>query len=108
METTGRPNIAEREFDCREIEELSDDFIDGELPADTRLLVDHHLQHCNSCRELISDIQMVINSAKELAQKPIPSAVHNRFREALKKQLGVELDAEVEHKLYLIKGGSAE
>lgn len=107
MNTTERTGL-DKAISCRELEELSDDYIDGELLAETRLLVDDHLQRCDSCKQLISDIHMVINSAKELAQRPIPQAVHNRFREALKRELGVELCEETERKLYLIKGGSAE
>lgn len=106
METT--PRLGSRVLDCREVEELSDDYIDGEITPQMQQLVESHLQHCTHCSSLITDLEMVIRSAKELALKPIPNAVHDRFREALKKQLGVNLGDDLERKLYLIKGGSLE
>ena len=106
METIQR--LGERTLDCREVEELSDDYIDGDISVDTQQLVECHLQHCQHCTNLISDLEMVIRSAKELALKPIPTAVHDRFREALKKQLGVDIGDDIERKLFLIKGGSPD
>ncbi len=98
-------SIAERRMlKCSDVEELLDSFIDGELsPAQTSRF-EHHVEHCECCRILVSDCRQLLEVARSLAETPIPSDVSERLREALRERVGHNVRGR-EVKLALVKTG---
>ncbi len=54
------------DHDCREIRVLLDAYHDDEVQPQERELVDNHLQGCDACRSILSEIQFVTGSLAKL------------------------------------------
>ena len=86
-------------FECVDIETLVDFYIDNELPEDLNPKFECHLVKCNSCKELVDDVSAIVDVARTLSNKSLPTGVKERLREHLKQ----EVDLRQPPKLYLIK-----
>ena len=75
---------------CREVEELIDEYIDGEMAQPLVSRVEQHLSSCEGCRGIVDHCRMVVDTAKTLASDPIPAAVSSRLRAALRERVGYE------------------
>ena len=82
-------SIAERRMlRCSDVEELLDCYIDGEMTPAQSARFEHHIEHCECCRLLVSDCRQLIEVARTLAETPIPMDVSERLREALRLKVG--------------------
>ncbi len=88
---------------CADIEELVDEYIDGEMNEGEKWRFDAHLTRCAKCRELVDDFQVMVATARTLAEKPIDPGVQRRLREALLREVGFE-SSDLRPALRLIKG----
>ena len=102
MVDENNPFIERTKLECREVEELVDSYLDGELPTNLAVRYDEHLCCCVSCAELVSDLRSVLTIAKTLAEHPVPAPVRSRLRDALNRRFGLRLEPEP-RKLRLIK-----
>lgn len=78
---------------CREVEELIDAYIDGEMAPPLVARVETHLSGCESCRATVSHCRAIVDTAKTLAAEPIPPAVSARLRAALRERVGYDSPA---------------
>lgn len=75
---------------CSDVEELVDDYLDGEMSEGTLWRFEAHLARCEKCRELVEDFQNLVATARSLAEKPIDPGVQRRLRDALLQEVGFE------------------
>ncbi|MBW3662750.1 MAG: zf-HC2 domain-containing protein [Actinobacteria bacterium] len=61
--------------DCREVAQVLQSFLDGELPESKTHLVAVHLEHCERCGIEASVYREVKRSLAELSTAPDPDAV---------------------------------
>ncbi len=78
---------------CREVEELIDAYIDGEMAPQLVSRVDAHLGGCEPCRGMVEHCRAILDTAKTLASDPIPPAVSARLRAALRERVGYDSPA---------------
>jgi len=79
------------EFTCTDLDSLLGDYVDGELPSTLCARLDQHVAECQACQELKDGYLLTVQLAGELRAKPVPTAVHNRLRDALNEKLGLTL-----------------
>lgn len=60
-------------MDCKQIQQCTDDFLDGTLPAGELHLVNEHLAGCDACRTDLSQLQALRQALRALPVPP-PSA----------------------------------
>jgi len=50
---------------CKDISELSDEYLDGELPFKRKLSVKLHLAICKNCRRYLNYLQLTVDVVKQ-------------------------------------------
>lgn len=68
---------------CLDVVAHLSDYLDGELPADIRVMVEAHLAACPSCRELARSLKLMINLCHELGRRPPPRPMMREERQRL-------------------------
>ena len=58
---------------CRELTELSSDYLEGRLSTSARLRVRLHLLMCNACRRYVAQLRAVIAALRRLGTPERPS-----------------------------------
>ena len=59
------------------------DFVDDELPADKKVLIDRHLEGCASCREFLSAVRAVDSELAVPAAPALPQGVWDNIRQQI-------------------------
>jgi len=80
--------LERRNLSCSEVEELLDNYVDGDMPSDVKARFERHTEKCEHCHSLVSDCLHLVHVAKSLAETPIPRDVSERLREALRARVG--------------------
>lgn len=75
---------------CEDVEQLVDEYLDGEMSEGTEWRFQAHLARCEKCRELVDDFQTLVATARNLAEKPMDPGIQRRLREALLREVGFE------------------
>ena len=75
----------------RDVESLVGSYVDEEIDVELKQRVDEHLDDCEGCRLLVTDLRSIISNAKALNDKPVPADVSRRLRAALSEKLGIDL-----------------
>ena len=57
-----------RDVLCRELVEMVDDYLAGELTADDRLAVEQHLAACDDCRGYVQQVRRMLDLTADLKQ----------------------------------------
>lgn len=79
-------------LNCRDVERLLGEYVDGELPTYLSHELDGHLSACPACRQMADEYMQVIAIASTLREtEEISIGVKNRLRLALNSQLGISL-----------------
>ncbi len=91
MDNEQIPFLQNAHLSCDDVEELMDCYIDGEMVEVLKLRYEAHLAGCSACRGLIADCRHLVQTAKSLADSPIPPEVSQRLRNALAKQVGYKV-----------------
>jgi anti-sigma factor RsiW len=55
---------------CREVTDVLDRYLDGELPARQRLFLNLHLLACRDCRNYLRSYEMTIRAARRAMLDP--------------------------------------
>lgn len=74
---------------CQEVSDCSSRFIDGDLPATTRLAVRLHLALCCYCREYLKQMRMIAKAFRGMdgsTDQQSAQAISQRALKALKEQ----------------------
>lgn len=64
-----------REFTCRKIVELIDDYLDGHLPPRTRARIQEHLRTCGDCARYAYQLTQTVAATRSLGSQTPPAAV---------------------------------
>ena len=94
--------LERRHTSCSDVEELLDDYLEGELDDTLKLRVDNHLGDCSRCSDLMFDCRRIIHIASTLNDVPLQRAVRLRLRETLQREMG-HLFSPVRPSLHLVK-----
>lgn len=92
MENDFKSFLDRRALGCSEVEELLDAYVDGEMPPLMTERFEAHLESCELCRSLVEDCRHLMSVARSLADTPIPKEVSERLREALRVQVGHQVE----------------
>lgn len=69
---------------CSEVLDKLSEYLDGQLPPDTRALLDGHVAECSRCAAFGADFGAAIAALRTLASPaPIATAVASRLRARL-------------------------
>jgi anti-sigma factor RsiW len=68
-----------RELACIEVVELVTDYLEGEMPARKRRLVEQHLTGCDGCEAYIEQMRRTIEVSGRLRAEDIPPELEERL-----------------------------
>jgi predicted anti-sigma-YlaC factor YlaD len=69
---------------CREVVELLNDFLEGELPEPQRVRVDEHLRGCNGCTTILEEFRETIRLTGMLTVEHVNEAQRATLLEAFR------------------------
>lgn len=64
---------------CREVSELTTDYLDESLPFRTRIGMRFHLAICSFCRRHLAQVRATIALLAEMPSPPVPQATQDRL-----------------------------
>lgn len=71
---------------CSKAKKFINDYVDNRLEDDQVLILESHLQGCKDCRDLLGDMEAIVNNAKELGNlNPSEDLWNTVKRQVLKK-----------------------
>jgi predicted anti-sigma-YlaC factor YlaD len=73
-------------IDCKHVWNYISDFIDGDLPEETRVTVQKHLEHCEICSAILDSTRniIILTADKRVFELPVG------FSERLHKRIDLE------------------
>jgi anti-sigma factor RsiW len=72
------------EIDCRRIAELLGDYLEGTLPAQTRDLLEWHIEGCPPCVAFVNTYRGTVHATRRLADTPVPAELKQRLLKVLR------------------------
>lgn len=60
---------------CKELTEITTDYLEGDLPRMERLRVRIHLWMCRHCRTYVDQMRKVVQLLRQLPRENVPSEV---------------------------------
>ena len=72
--------------DCEEIRNLSSDYVDGELAAETVGKVESHLARCGPCTAFINTLRATVRLLRNIPDRQAPGDFRQRVREGLQEE----------------------
>jgi len=75
-------------LECAHVEELVNAYVDGELPTALNSKFQAHLLKCPDCSEMIDDVVAIVEVARTLSSRALPSGISERLREHLAREVG--------------------
>lgn len=78
-------------IECEDVVAHLDDYVEGDLGSTLKGRFDGHLFTCQNCDEVHRTYTLTVELATELRERPIPTDVQRRLREALNRRLGINL-----------------
>lgn len=70
---------------CKELTELLQDFLDGELPKEYMDLICHHLRLCAPCMDFLESYKITVSITRQLPCLEMPPEMKQRLQAALKE-----------------------
>lgn len=70
---------------CREVVDLSSDYIDGELEEAVAVSLKGHLERCRPCQAFINTLRTTVELLKATPRRPAPESFRERLRARLQK-----------------------
>jgi predicted anti-sigma-YlaC factor YlaD len=80
--------LEKAEFSCSDINQLLDSHLEKKLVGENQMKFNNHLENCECCKKLVSDMSYVLGVAKTLKEVTIPDGVRVRLRQHLNKHVG--------------------
>lgn len=74
-------------LDCKEVNRVVSDYIDGDLQPDETIEFETHLESCKECSKLVSEVKNLVNIAKSLNTNRLPEEIRLRLRQILMKKV---------------------
>lgn len=96
MSNRYQPTCQSRILGCSEIEDLLDEYIDDQLSPTLVKSYEHHLERCESCRELVNDCCEIVELARLLPEPQLPDGLHERLTRRLEGELGVKFGSQAQ------------
>lgn len=78
--------IGASELDCRQVRELSSDYIDQELDTRTEDRVRGHLERCGPCRSFVRTLRATVDLLRHTPRQEPPQGFVDRVRSRLRQQ----------------------
>ena len=72
--------------DCREVRDLSSDYIDGELDEASRGRVGEHIGWCGPCSAFINTLRATVNMLRSAPKRDAPEGFPDRVRDAVRNE----------------------
>jgi anti-sigma factor ChrR (cupin superfamily) len=72
---------------CKDIADLSSDYLDGTLPLRKRLAIRLHLMMCGHCRRYLKSLQMVITTLGRSKQPIEDEARVDKIIDKIKREM---------------------
>lgn len=72
---------------CRELIDVLDDYVDGALPGDLRVDLEHHLENCVPCRAYLATYRKTREIGAAAARLEMPDELKARLRRFLNDRL---------------------
>ena len=72
--------------DCREVRDLSSDYIDGELDSAAQGRVREHLGRCGPCNAFVNTLRATVNILRSTPKTDAPEGFRERVRDAIKSE----------------------
>ena len=72
--------------DCREVRDLSSDYIDDELDIATRDRVSEHIGWCGPCNAFVNTLRATVNILRSTPKSDAPDGFRERVRDAIKSE----------------------
>ena len=91
-----------KSLSCGEVESRLSRYLDGVLSTAERKQFESHLSQCENCEQLVGDCRCIIDTAKELADRPVPAGVARRLRLRLAEEIDHKF-TDTKPRLYLVK-----
>lgn len=73
-------------MNCEQAKDYLSAFLDNELPADERLVMQEHLASCASCNEEIASMRSVSGAIRSSERAVVPDGLHDRVRQGLRDE----------------------
>ncbi len=70
---------------CRDVVDLSSDYIDGELDEAVAVRLKGHLERCKPCRAFINTLRTTVDLLRATPRRPAPESFRERLRARLWK-----------------------
>jgi len=70
---------------CRKMAEYLSDYVDGELDASLRRVIDDHGGECPPCRAFIRTLTLTVEAIRSQPREPLPSSLKRSLAAALRK-----------------------
>jgi len=70
-------------MNCKELEPLLDDLVDGRLAGDARERAEAHVRSCADCRSILADLRQIREAARSLPRMAPPAGGWARLNAAL-------------------------
>ena len=72
---------------CEDLLERISRYIDGELPAAERLMMEEHLRDCPECEEVLHSLEHTVDLCREEGRPDLPSDLRARALERVHQLL---------------------
>ncbi len=79
---------AHHAMSCREMAEHVSDYLDGELQADLRALIDEHRGDCPPCEAFIRTLARTVEVVRSQPREPLSPALKKILAESLRRARG--------------------
>ena len=73
------------DLDCEQAELLINEYLDGELDAETKAAVEAHLNRCDSCRQIYSQLRDICEAVSDCREE-VPAGLHKSIMSAVKAE----------------------
>ena len=83
-----RPTGGTVDVDCRRFSSLLGDYVDDQLPGETKTAVDGHIAMCAPCMAFLKQYRFAPEAARKLLLKAVPVELEERVLSFLRSKCG--------------------
>ena len=75
-----------RKITCKSFLEDMSDYLDGDIPAELRAMLEAHLAKCPDCWLVLDETRRTVEVFQTYGCRPLPEDVRGRLADALQRQ----------------------